>query len=64
MPAPVFALAYRITFHDGGMPEIGVLHRGTKEECDLLYASVPAINYNGPRVPKQCNLGVFPDDRN
>lgn len=57
----LFVLAYRIEFDDGGPAEIGVLHRGTKDECERVYAAVPAINYDGPRLPKACQLGIFPD---
>jgi len=55
----VYVLMYRIEFHDEGDVEEGLLHRGTRGECERVADLIPAIAYKGERMVRECRMGIF-----
>jgi hypothetical protein len=53
-----YVAGYVISFGDGGDPEGGVLHRGTKVECEEIKANVHAISYSGGRSVEEASFFI------
>ena len=54
---------YRLDFADNDAPEFGLLHRGTKDECERVADLIPAVSYSGGRHVQSCRIGVFEDEQ-
>jgi hypothetical protein len=55
-----FTAGYAIKFSDGGDPELGILHKGTKKDCLRVCDMVPAVTYSGPRPGAEAFLFCIP----
>lgn len=55
-----FIAGYAIKFSDGGDPEMGFFHKGTKEECQCVLDLVPGIAYSGDRPGAEAHVFFIP----
>jgi hypothetical protein len=61
MSKELFLCGYILEFSDGGPREGGLLHAGTKEECENTARIIPAICYSGDRPLKACYIRIVPE---
>lgn len=55
-----FVAGYAIKFSDGGDPEMGFFHKGTKAECERVLDMIPAVAYSGDRPGAECHVFLIP----
>ena len=60
---PVFVCMYQLTFSDGGEPEYGLLHRGSRESCEEVAKIIPAISYSCGRPLLDARMAVFEEPK-
>lgn len=53
---------YIIEFTDGGEPEGGILHEGSREDCEKVRDMIPGVSYSGDRPIKHATIGVWQDE--
>jgi hypothetical protein len=58
----MFVCGWAIKFSDGGDPELQIMHRGTKEDCEHMLSLVPAVAYSGERPGAQAFTFLIPAD--
>lgn len=46
-----FVVCSVLEFGDGGEPNVQLLGRGTREECERIADLIPAVAYSGDREP-------------